>query len=82
MKNELSGLNLTCNLFVMFSPTKIFWLILILTLFGFYLGYREVKRKSSDDLIKKNENTIEPINVEFVINIMIKIKNTNVMFKI
>ena len=42
----------------MFSPTKIFLLILILTFIWFLFRAIEVKRKSADDSVKKNENAI------------------------
>ena len=47
----------------MFSPTKIFWLILILTFIWFlFRAIEKLKRKSADDFNKKkNENTIELI---------------------
>ena len=47
----------------MFSPTKIFWLILILTFIWFlFRAIEKLKRKFADDFNKKkNENTIELI---------------------
>ena len=46
----------------MFSPTKIFLLILILTFIWFlFRTIEKLKGKSADDLKKKNENTIELI---------------------